>query len=400
MSKNFINLFVSVFIILSFNAFGQTLKQGNWQGNIHFAQQTIPFTFEVSNDSGNIVITLINWEERLPIGNVRISGEDIVIPMHVFDAIITARYTADKMEGYWIKLDSIPFTAEYNTPRFKKVKSKRYVEIGEKMNMTFSPPRGLAYPGVGIFHQEGSKVVGTVLTEVGDFRYFEGVINKETIQMSSFDGVHAFMITGEYKDGSWQGLFHFDNNYTENWTGYNDPLAEIRDPFGMVELEKETQRPYFDIIAPASGRDVVDPSKYEGKVVIIQLFGTWCPNSYDETNFLVDWYKVHHERGVEVLGVSYEVKYTKEYGLKRIEEYKRDMGIPYEVFLGGRVSKEQAAMAFPFIKKIEAFPTLVILDKKGYARYVNSYFLGPATGEYYLKFKDRLNTIVEELLAE
>jgi thiol-disulfide isomerase/thioredoxin len=26
--------------------------------------------------------------------------------------------------------------------------------------------------------------------------------------------------------------------------------------------------------------------KYRGKVVILQLFGTWCPNCMDETKFL------------------------------------------------------------------------------------------------------------------
>ena len=139
---------------------------------------------------------------------------------------------------------------------------------------------------------------------------------------------------------------------------------------------------------------------YNEKVVLIQLFGTWCPNSYDQTNYLVDWYSQNQQTDVEILAVSYEVKYSKEYGLKRIEDYKQVMNIPYEVVLGGRVSKEQAAMAFPFIKRLEAFPTLIILDKKGYARYVNSYFLGPATGDYYDSFKVRLDNIVQELLEE
>ena len=68
--------------------------------------------------------------------------------------------------------------------------------------------------------------------------------------------------------------------------------------------------------------------------------------------------------------------------------------------LGGRLSKTGAAMPFPFMERIEAFPTLVILDKSGYVRYVHSYFNGPATGEYYQAFDQRFNEIVDSLLAE
>ena len=375
-----LNKFFLLFILcLSFQvtAYGQLPKAGVWQGNIQYSQQTVPFTFEVSFLNENPIITLVNWKERIVIDNSEISENHITIPMHVFDARIIASFSDDKMEGFWIKNDSIPFKAFYNTPRFK-VKSKKTTEIKNRLSMTFDPPGASEYPGIGIFNQNGHNVVGTVMTEVGDYRYFEGIVEKNTLKISSFDGVHAFMLTGRYDEGKWKGEFHFDNNYVEKWTGTYDGNAELQDPFEMVTLDNESQKPYFDILAPGSGRNAVDPSEYEGKVVIIQLFGTWCPNSLDETNFLVPWYRENHKRGVEILAVSYEVKYSREYGLQRINDYKKGMNIPYKILLGGRVNKEQAAMAFPFMNRIQAFPTLVILDKKGFARYVNSYFLGAA----------------------
>ena len=74
--------------------------------------------------------------------------------------------------------------------------------------------------------------------------------------------------------------------------------------------------------------------------------------------------------------------------------------IEYDLILGGRLSKTGAATPFPFMNRIEAFPTLVILDKQGYVRYVHSYFNGPATGEYYRSFDQRFNEIVDLLVAE
>ena len=395
-----IYLLAVLFIAVQVTASGQFPKAGVWQGNMHFSQATVPFTFEVSYQEAIPVITLINGEERIDIDESLIKKDSIYMPMHVFDAFISATFSSNKMVGYWVKLDSIPFTARFNSPRFKTSKSRKSVQIENRINMTFSPPGGLEYPGIGLFSQQGNNVTGTILTEVGDYRYFEGVMNKNTLKLSTFDGVHAFMLTGKYEEGKWTGDFHFDNKYVEKWTGFYDESVELRDPFEMVTIDKETERPYFDIIAPASGRNVVDPLEYEGKVVIIQLFGTWCPNSYDETRYLVNRYEDFHQKGVEILAVSYEVKYSEEYGLRRIDEYTNKMKIPYKVLLGGRVNKEQAAMAFPFMNRIQAFPTLIILDKHGIARYVNSYFLGPATGENFLEFRERLDSIVDELLTE
>jgi len=70
------------------------------------------------------------------------------------------------------------------------------------------------------------------------------------------------------------------------------------------------------------------------------------------------------------------------------------------VVLGGRLSKSQAALAFPFMSKIEAFPTLVIVDKDGFVHSVFNYFNGPATKEYYEAFKEQFGDVVEELLDE
>ena len=118
----------------------------------------------------------------------------------------------------------------------------------------------------------------------------------------------------------------------------------------MVIIDEIKHKPYFDLLGAGSGRNAIDVSQYADKVVIIQVFGTWCPNSFDQTRFLVDWYKSKNE-DVEVVASTYEPNYSKEYGLKRIADYKSNLGIPYDVYLGGQLSKAQAAFSFPFIER-------------------------------------------------
>ena len=128
--------------------------------------------------------------------------------------------------------------------------------------------------------------------------------------------------------------------------------------------------------------------------------GSWCPNSLDETRYLTRWYDKNKDKDVEILAVFYEMNYSKEYGMRRIEEYVEQNDIPYPTALGGPANKGQAALAFPFISKLAAFPTLVILDKAGQARYMHTYFQGPATGEYYKEFDRRFEAIIAGLLKE
>ena len=60
--------------------------------------------------------------------------------------------------------------------------------------------------------------------------------------------------------------------------------------------------------------------KYKNKVVIIQLFGTWCPNCMDETIFLTDWYDENKDRGVEIIGLAYERKDDFTYASERVKK--------------------------------------------------------------------------------
>ena len=125
----------------------------------------------------------------------------------------------------------------------------------------------------------------------------EGILDGDSLKLSSFDGAHAFMIIG-LKTGpdSWEGKIIFDDNYSERWTATYDKNAELDDPFELIEIEKGVHQPYYDLLGAGSGPNSIDASKYEGKVLVIQLFGTWCPNSQDQTGYLVNWYRKEQQQ--------------------------------------------------------------------------------------------------------
>lgn len=385
------------FWTFSFFLIAQNISDGTWKGALDYGEVQCPIRFEISNSNSEMI--LINGDERA-VFQIETSGDSLLIPMKPFDAFISAKYSEDGvLRGTWNKPYrdmSVPFSASRLSNNEQMI-SDSNAKI--KLKMTFNPGESNQYPAIGLFEFWSEKATGTVLTETGDFRYFEGTINGDSLVISAFDGTHGFLLMGKKNDTQWSGKMYFEPRYSENWTAEEDEMAKISDPFEMVEVEAGTHKPYYDLLGAGSGKNAIGISQYEGKVLIIQVFGTWCPNSLDQTNYLLDWYPQRPD-GVEILAVTYEPNYSKEYGLRRINEYTSHLEIPYDMVLGGALSKSQAALPFSFLKKLEAFPTLVLVDKNGFARYVHSYFNGPATGALYADFITEFNQKINELVAE
>ena len=374
----------------------------NWVGYLDYNNISVPFEFTLEYDGDEVIeATLINGPERIKLNQFDKKGDSLIIPLKPFDSFLKVKIESDLMSGQWEKPYRnlfVKFRAEQIDERMK-VQSSAYMEVAKKWSVTFKPGTKDAYPGIGLLKQEGNKLTGTVLTEVGDFRYFEGVVDGDSIKLSSFDGAHGFYMAGRKTEAGMSGKFYFDPNYSESWTAVIDEQAELKDPFDIVARQGNNFVPYYDILAAGNGKNVINPKEFDGKVVVIQVFGTWCPNSLDETVFLKDWYE-NRQKGTDLIAVTYEPNYSKEYGMKRIGEYVEFLKLPYEVYLGGQMSKSHAAIAFPFMDKLAAFPTLLIVDKKGEVRYIHGYFNGPATGNYYEAFKEQFNERINDLLRE
>lgn len=385
----------------------QDVASGQWQGRIRYEQTDVPFTFEVAkSELGNYTIRLRNGAESILITNTRWERDSLIIPMHSFDSEIIAKVSKEGMSGRWVKHyknnPGLPFTASFGKARFPHVsKKKTKVKLPESLKLTMSPKDAMQYQTIALFQQKGQEISGTILAEVGDFRYFEGVIIGDSLMASSFDGAHAFLLLAHYSNKQWSGELILDNSYSEPWVASIDPDFTLADPFVEIDpSDSKLQEPYFDILTAGSGFNSLDKAEFIGRVTIIQLLGSWCPNSLDQTQYLTEWYAANNQRDVEILAVFYEMNYSKEYGIQRKNEYVAINNIAYPTALGGPANKGQAALAFPFINKLEAFPTLMILDKAGRVRYMHSYFLGPATGSYYREFDMRFNAIVDQLLKE
>jgi hypothetical protein len=68
--------------------------------------------------------------------------------------------------------------------------------------------------------------------------------------------------------------------------------------------------------------------------------------------------------------------------------------------IAGVSDKDEAAKKLPMLDRVYAFPTMIILDRKGRVRMIHTGYSGPATGEHYTRFVAEFKSALNRLLAE
>ena len=132
-------------------------------------------------------------------------------------------------------------------------------------------------------------------------------------------------------------------------------------------------------------------------MVLIQIFGSWCPNCFDETNYLTNLYDTHSDQ-LEIISLGFETGKTTEDKIKQLKKYKSYMKVNYKLLIGGDACKSCATDMFPMLNKIISFPTLIIIDKKGEIKKIHTGFSGPSTGHYYKEFVKNTTQYIEGLI--
>lgn len=99
-------------------------------------------------------------------------------------------------------------------------------------------------------------------------------------------------------------------------------------------------------------------SGQQGKVVLINLWASWCVPCLDETPDLVDLYKEYGSKGFVVLGVSID-----EQGISVVQPFIDKFGVSYPVYIDSKhliQDKYGPTMGIP---------TTYIIDRTGHMRY-------------------------------
>ncbi len=384
------------------------LKTGIWRGVIIAQENKIPFNFEVIKTKNNYTINLINGDEVLPIDEVKIKDDSLFFNMHIFDVSVKAKIENNTLTGSYTKnFDDdyiLPFKAVYGkNNRFDNLKSNN--NFDGVWETTFLSAEGKEIPAIGIFKTENNKLKGTFLTKTGDYRYLDGFARNDTMHLYTFDGDHIYKFMAVIQsDSILKGQFWSGKTGYKTFVSIKNPKAILPDPNELTFLKDGFDKISFSFQGLDGNPVTLADKKYKNRVVLLQIFGTWCPNCMDETKFLSKWYNENKDRGVEIIGLAYEHKKNGkadfEYAKSRVEKMKSKYHVNYDFAIAGTSSTKSASESLPMLSEVISFPTTIFIDKKGNVRRIHSGFSGPATGKYYDEFIDEFNIFMNKLLLE
>lgn len=380
----------------------KTLEIGTYRGSL-IAQdnQLVPFIFEVTSET---TLKIFNAEEVIEVDEIEYKNDSIFIKLPYFETVITAKLDGNNFQGQWIEEDrdrSVAIYTEYDIKRRFVDSQSSNIDVSGVWEMEFND-YGNIYPAKAVLSQNENIITGTIRTPTGDYRYLEGIVNADTLMISTFDGAHAFLFKAHVTDSSMVGNFYSGNHSTETFVGKPNPNFELPDEYTLTFINEGYDT--FNFSFPDLKGNLVSLSddQFKDKVVLVQLMGSYCPNCLDETKFYSKYYEENKDRGLEIVALAFENAKTEDKAIKGITRMKERVGLNYEILLAqiGTNDKGKAQEKMPMLNKVVSYPTTIYLDRTGKVRKIHTGFNGPATGEKYKNFEAEFEAFLNTLLSE
>jgi len=408
----------------------------DWHAVLTSPGGELPFTLRFADHGETLSASVVNGEESAPISEVECVGSQVVLRFAWYDSEITAELdeNGERMQGTWRRTspggeDRLAFEATKGAaPRFRAI-SQDVRAISQDLG-AITPGPVTATSGVaespaasvsghwsvlfedddgqeearGEFVQSDDGLVqGTFLTPTGDYRFLSGSFEQGVLRLSTFDGAHAFLFEARsQEDGSLLGDFWSRASYHATWTAH--PIEEteevLPDPWTMVHLTNEEG--LFRFAFPDTEGNLVtnEDARFAGKVVQVNIFGTWCPNCNDEAPLLAQWHRRYREQGLEIVGLAYEFTGDPERDREMLRRFADRYDIEYPLLLAGTSDKQDAAATLPDLSAVISYPTSIFIGRDGKVRRIYTGWSGPGTGVHFEELVAELEGTIEGLLAE
>ncbi len=387
------------------------LKNGTWRATLKTQSGAeIPFNFVVYGTKDKKQLNIINGDEKFKVDEINLSGDSVFIKMPLFDSEIRVIFNGKTLQGNWIKHLAandvmMRFNAEPGASwRFFKADSNSKYNVGGRWSAVFISGDGKdTTVTVGEFKHNGHSATGTFLTTNGDYRFLEGTVSDNKLFLSCFDGGHAYLFTGNIKDSTTitDGKFYSGLTSIDNWTAKKDEKAMLPDAYSLTTLKPGEKKISFNFPGLDGKKVSLDDERFKGKVTIVQFMGSWCPNCMDETAYLSPFYNKYKSRGVEIVGLAYERSTDFEKNKVNVARLQKRFNVVYPLLITGYTNnKTEVAKSLPMLSSFLAFPTTIIIDKKGEVRKIHTGFSGPGTGNHYTEFTEEFEKLIDDLLKE
>ena len=373
---------------------------GPWRAALDLAGGPLEFGLTLDGSGPALSGRLCNATTCEPFSSVRWAGDSLVLDLGDYAASIAVVVRGDSLVGRYHNVGR-------RGPRTIPLRAAR----GAWAGVAAAPAllgRWDAWflsgfeqtPRILEFRNGSLGLEGTVISNSGDYGLFAGWMRGDSLALGHFDGSFVYRLSARLEGDTLRGTFHAGLRT-------QTPFVATR-AAGRPHLTPPTAVTRADTAAPLQlaftdleGNTVslADP-QFRGRVVLVDLFGTWCPTCHDAAPTLAALDREYRARGLAVVGVAFEVTGDSAQDAPLVRRYRDKFGITFPLLLGGVAEAEVVSAAIPQLDGFTAYPTTLFVGRDGRVRRVHAGFYGPATGPAHAAIVAEFRREVERLLAE
>ena len=369
---------------------------GEWDATVKANGVDVPCRFQITQQGSTIQGTFFNGEELYPSTSGSISNSTLELKWEYTSGRLEANYKDGHFQGtFHSTRGNYAFSAVRHTP--PPPPSANAPSIDGDWEIANKSPKG-EQAWQFLVRQNGPQVAASILRIDGDTGVLTGVWRDGKFTLSHFSGARAaLMEVTPQPDGS----LHLRMNGTE-YTALRPEAARAKglpaptDPADHTGV-KDPAEVFRFAFTDLNGQTISqDDARLKGKVIVLNVFGSWCPNCHDEAPFLEEMYKKYRARGVEVVGIDFEEPDQLQDPV-RMRAFAKRYGIDYSVLIAGETSAVNDKL--PQMRNFNAWPTTFFIGKDGRVAHVHAGFPSSASGKKYIEAKQDFTQTVERLLA-
>ena len=371
---------------------------GLWDATITVNEVPIPFRMEFSGSGSTVAGSFFNGDEKWTSTAGRFEKGALRLSFNFYGSRLEAAWKDGALDGAYIR-DGRTYAFHAVPASPVSVRAGEVPLIAGQWEMATQSSKGEAAWHL-IVRQSGAEVSAAILRVDGDTGTLTGLWKDGKFVLSHFSGARPSLLEiTPQKDGSLEVVQNGRNKMTA-WRSAEaraKGLAEPDDPAKHTSVKDPSERFHFRF-PDLAGNIVSDTdARFQNKVVIVAIGGTWCPNCHDEAPFLVELYRRYHASGLEIVALDFEdAEQLKDRA--RVQAFIQRYGIEYPVLIAGETDELNAKV--PQAVNLDAWPTTFFLGRDGRVRTVHAGFAGAASGEFHKQLRAEVTALVESLLAE
>ena len=373
---------------------------GDWRAVLDLAGGELRFGLRLSGSGPHLQGELCNGHRCQQLSGVRLRGDRLTLEIADYAATMDGVLRGDSLVGAYRNVGNrgprvIPFRAARGKWEAAPAPSRW---LG-RWDATWFGDWGTS-PRVIELRNGPAGLEGTIISNSGDYGHCAGRGVGDSVAIAPFDGSFVYMITARLDGDTLRGVFHAGLRTQTPWAAVRSTgKPHLKAPTEVTAADTTT--PFRFAFRDLDGRMVTerDP-RFRGKVVLVDVFGTWCPTCHDAAPVLARLHRKYRARGLEIVGLAYEVTGDSAVDARQLRRYREKHGLAFPILLAGVNDTEAAAATLPQLEGFTAFPTTIFLGRDGRVRRVHAGFYGPATGPQHDRLVRDFEREIERLLAE